>query len=221
MTFDNSVTEEFGWTAFGIGGSDFYIHPVVFREVARLGVKRILDIGSGVGGLAKVLTDRGYDMVGVEYDSAGVELSRKALPNIKFYHFGVEDDPLLLLREEGKAFDCVLSTEVIEHLYAPNLLLSYASAVLRDDGIIILTTPYHGYLKNLLISLVNGWDPHLCPYWLGGHIKFWSRKTLTEFLAANGFEVIRFRGCGRLPWLWKSMMISARKVPGTVAQKTS
>jgi 2-polyprenyl-3-methyl-5-hydroxy-6-metoxy-1,4-benzoquinol methylase len=201
----------FGWINSGIGGHQLYTFPVVLDELARSNVKRVLDIGSGNGVLCKILYDRGYDVVGVEYDVGGVEVARESFPEISFYNFGVEDNPAILLEKESKAFDCVISTEVIEHLYAPHLLLEYASKVLTDDGTLIITTPYHGYWKNLVISIFGKWDHHLEPTWLGGHIKFWSRRTLTYLLDENGFDVIRFRGFGRLPWLWKGMMITAQK----------
>jgi len=43
----------------------------------------------------------------------------------------------------------------------------------------------------------------------GGHIKFWSRATLTALLAEEGFTVAHFEGAGRLPYLWKSMVVVA------------
>jgi 2-polyprenyl-6-hydroxyphenyl methylase/3-demethylubiquinone-9 3-methyltransferase len=42
-------------------------------------------------------------------------------------------------------------------------------------------------------------------------VKFFSRATLTRLLEENSFEVERFRGIGRLPGLWKSMAIVARR----------
>jgi 2-polyprenyl-3-methyl-5-hydroxy-6-metoxy-1,4-benzoquinol methylase len=107
--------------------------------------------------------------------------------------------------------DAVVSTEVIEHLFSPHLLPIYAFKVLNSKGYIILTTPYHGYLKNLLLSLFGKWDKHHTPLWHGGHIKFWSRATLTQLLSENGFKVIGFSGVGRVPYLWKSMVIVAQK----------
>jgi 2-polyprenyl-6-hydroxyphenyl methylase/3-demethylubiquinone-9 3-methyltransferase len=67
-------------------------------------------------------------------------------------------------------------------------------------------------LKNLALSIANKWDFHHTPLWHGGHIKFWSRKTLSQLLTEGGFEVVGFHGVGRLPLLWKSMVIVARKV---------
>ena len=67
-----------------------------------------------------------------------------------------------------------------------------------------------GYL-NILICLLNRFDNHFDPLWDGSHIEFWSSKTLSRLLIEAGFCNIRFRGAGRLPFLWKSMVIAAEK----------
>lgn len=74
----------------------------------------------------------------------------------------------------------------------------------------IISTPYHGYLKNLVLSLLGQMDYHFHVLWDGGHIKFWSKKTLTKLLEEQGVEDIEFRGCGRFPFLWKSMVLRGR-----------
>ncbi len=48
------------------------------------------------------------------------------------------------------------------------------------------------------------------PLWLGGHIKQWSKKTLTKILTDAGFTIIDFKGCGRFPHFWMSMIIKAK-----------
>jgi 2-polyprenyl-3-methyl-5-hydroxy-6-metoxy-1,4-benzoquinol methylase len=149
--------------------------------------------------------------VGVEYDAGGVEIAKCAYPEIPFYRFGVQDDPQKLLEYE-KPFDAVVSTEVIEHLFSPHLLPRYAAATLKSGGFLIISTPYHGYIKNLALSVFDAWDKHHAPLWHGGHIKFWSRRTLARLLSDNGFEVIGFSGVGRVPYLWKSMVLVARKI---------
>jgi len=75
----------------------------------------------------------------------------------------------------------------------------------------VRVTPYHGYLKNLVISLVGGWDRHFQVERDGGHIKFFSKRTLRRMAEAVGFRNLRFQGAGRLPWLWKSMILVAQK----------
>jgi 2-polyprenyl-3-methyl-5-hydroxy-6-metoxy-1,4-benzoquinol methylase len=105
----------------------------------------------------------------------------------------------------------VVSTEVIEHCYAPRLWVSAAFTASRPGGVLIASTPYHGYLKNLALAASGKFDAHFTALWDGGHIKFWSRHTLTSLLAEVGVEVMAFRGADRWPWLWKSMLIVARK----------
>ena len=105
----------------------------------------------------------------------------------------------------------VIASEVIEHLYCPADLIETAKGVLRKGGYLLVTTPYHGYLKNLALALMNAFDNHFNPLWDGGHIKFFSIKTLSQLLEINSFEVIRFNFFGRLPWLWKSMICLARR----------
>ena len=204
----NSV-QDYGWT-LGEPYSFGYISPRILQLLAKLGVKRILDVGSGNGRLCSAMDAAGHQVVGVEYDKNGVELATKAYPKIPFYNFGVQDDPALLLVHEDN-FDAVVSTEVIEHLFSPHLLPEYAHRCLRDDGYLILTTPYHGYLKNLALSILDKWDFHHHPYLHGGHVKFWSRKTLSQLLSEHGFRVIGFSGIGRVPYLWKSMVLVAQK----------
>ncbi|MBI4726237.1 hypothetical protein HY768_03260 [candidate division TA06 bacterium] len=75
----------------------------------------------------------------------------------------------------------------------------------------MLTTPYHGYWKNLAIALFNQWDFHHTVNWQGGHIKFFSPRTLRSLLEEAGFKNIEFKYAGRFPLLWKSMIAIARK----------
>ena len=105
--------------------------------------------------------------------------------------------------------DVVVSSEVIEHLYSPQRFLVNVGLTLRSGGSIVLTTPYHGYLKNLALSLANAWDKHHTVAWEGGHIKFFSEKTLTAMLREAGYEQVVFSNAGRMLWLWKSMVCRA------------
>jgi 2-polyprenyl-3-methyl-5-hydroxy-6-metoxy-1,4-benzoquinol methylase len=182
----------------------------VLHVIARLKARRVLDLGAGNGALCGLLKKEGYSVAGCEYDAKGVEIARATYPEVPFYQYGVQDDPADLLAAEGK-FDLVVSTEVIEHLFSPHHLPIFAARVLQDGGHLVVSTPYHGYLKNLLLSIFNKWDFHHSPLWHGGHIKFWSRQTLSKLLEENGFEVLEFRGVGRVAYLWKSMVLVCRK----------
>ncbi|HJO35369.1 MAG TPA: class I SAM-dependent methyltransferase [Gammaproteobacteria bacterium] len=173
--------------------------------------RRVLDLGAGNGALCHELAAAGYEVVGVEPDAAGMEIASRRNAGARFYQLAVDDPPDAVLADSPDGFDAVVSTEVIEHLYAPRQLAAFTHAVLHDQGHLVLTTPYHGYLKNLAIAVTNGWDHHADPLWDGGHIKLFSRRTIARLLTEAGFRIVHFGGVGRLPYLWKSMTVVAAK----------
>ncbi len=80
-----------------------------------------------------------------------------------------------------------------------------------QGGAAVVSTPYHGYWKNLALAVSGKMDAHFTALWDHGHIKFWSEKTLRVLLEEAGFRDIRFRRVGRVPALAKSMIAVARK----------
>ncbi len=164
----------------------------------------ILDLGCGNGAITNLLAEKGHTVTGVDASESGIEIARTS-GKAKFV-VGSVYDPMDL----GQV-DCVVSLEVLEHLYRPLALFEKAYASLRPGGMFILSTPYHGYFKNLALSLWGAWDRHHDVASDGGHIKFFSRVTLETMARAAGFQVVEFRGAGRLPYIWKSMVVSLRK----------
>jgi len=184
-----------------------YLWSPVVAALRAQQASTILDLGCGNGAFVSHLENLGFDVIGCDPSEDGIRIAREAVPKAGFHRLGVYDDPALL---KESRFDAVVALEVIEHLYAPRALLRFARALLKPSGVLLATTPYHGYLKNLVLSLVNGWDRHWDPRWDGGHIKFWSRATLEALMMEENFRPIGFEGAGRVPLLWKSMIVSAR-----------
>jgi len=152
---------------------------------------------------------RGYAVTGIDLAEAGIQIARQSCPSGKFAVLPASRD--LLKRLDEEPFDFVYSLEVIEHLYDPRGFLEGCFASVKSGGLFVCSTPYHGYAKNLLMSLAGGWDKHANPLFDGGHIKFFSRGTLSSLMAEAGFRNLKFSGAGRLPYLWKSMIISGVK----------
>lgn len=173
----------------------------------------ILDLGCGNGAFANTLIQKGLDVYGTDASTEGIAQAKKIHPRRFFVqNVDTQELPPVLSR---KRFKTIVSTEVIEHLYDPRTFVALAKQILLKNGggDFILSTPYHGYLKNLTISLTDKWDTHANPLWDGGHIKLWSKKTLTALLKEQGFKITNFVGCGRFPYLWKSMVIKASISP--------
>jgi 2-polyprenyl-3-methyl-5-hydroxy-6-metoxy-1,4-benzoquinol methylase len=170
---------------------------------------RVLDVGCGNGATAGVFLSMGCDVVGIDLSETGIHLARRTYPAGRFEVLPA--DAQILERLHCEPFDLAVSTEVVEHLYDPRSYVAGCYKAVRPGGRFICSTPYHGYVKNLAISLVGRWDRHMNPLWDGGHIKLWSRRTLNQLLLDSGFRGLRFRGVGRFPFLWMTMLISADK----------
>ena len=197
--------------------SDTYIphhHRYLFDPLHQRLDKRknqyILDLGCGNGYYALELIKRGFNVYGTDASEQGIQSAKLTCPE-RFFLQNLEEDAL---PEPLRAipFDTIISTEVIEHLYNPVEFLKFCHKILQKNGggTLLISTPYNGYVKNIALSVAGKWDFHLDPLWVGGHIKYWSKKTLERGLALAGFEVNKFVGCGRLPYLWKSMLIEAK-----------
>ena len=146
-------------------------------------------------------------MTGVDPSKEGIVQANAQYSNIKLYEGSAYDD----LAQKYGQFPVVISLEVVEHVYYPRPYAATLYSLLQPGGIAIISTPYHGYFKNLVLSLTGKMDSHFTALWDYGHIKFWSMKTLSCLLTEAGFVDIRFERVGRIPVLAKSMIAIARK----------
>lgn len=173
----------------------------------------VLDAGCGGGDFAEGLKENGYRVYGIDLNKSAIRAAQ-ARGVGTFVLSSLYDDMLHPFRLSH--FDAVISVETIEHLYSPRLFLSRANDALRPGGLLVITTPYWGYLKNLALALTNRTDKALTVLWDGGHIKHFSRATLTKMASEAGFEVVAFEGCGEgiralTPYLWNGMLMVFQK----------
>jgi 2-polyprenyl-3-methyl-5-hydroxy-6-metoxy-1,4-benzoquinol methylase len=200
---------EFDWQteAAGNGASGEKLTRVFVELVKKLdGIQSICDLGCGNGHISGRLAALGYHVTGVDGSVSGIQIARRTYPGGEFVHALIDRDLNL-----GQ-FDLVISSDVIEHLYRPSDLLEAAVSQLKPNGQILLGTPYHGYLKNLVLAATGKMDAHFSALHDGGHIKFFSVSTLSRLMRSHGFDDLSFTFYGRAPRLWKNMICHARKL---------
>lgn len=189
--------------------SDYLWKPIlkILQNQSIVSIEKIFEIGCGNGATANMLSKNGYVVTGIDTSQSGIKIANRKYPEIRLIYGSVYDELVSLYG----TFPAVISLEVIEHLYSPRHFVKNVFNLLDDGGIGIISTPYHGYWKNLTMAISGKLDGHYTALWDGGHIKFWSMKTLRTLLEEAGFNDITFVTVGRIPVLAKSMIAIVKK----------
>lgn len=131
------------------------LHTInLIEEVLPVGAK-ILDVAAAQGNFSLTLAERGYcvtwndlredlaDYVKLKYEKGKIEFAPGDV-----FKLGFKED-----------FDCVLITEIIEHVAHPDEFLRKISSMVRPGGYIVMTTPNGAYVRNNLPRFSDCPDP--------------------------------------------------------------
>lgn len=212
---EHSEISGYQWDDADLTCAHAYLLPTVTRELARLrralgdaaGGGRLFDLGCGNGSVANELAKQGWQVTGVDPSAQGITQANARYPHLALHEGSAYED----LAARFGQFAVAVSLEVVEHVYNPRRYAATLFALLQPGGTAIVSTPYHGYWKNLALAISGRMDAHFTALWDHGHIKFWSIKTLSALLREAGFVDIRFERVGRVPALAKSMIAIARR----------
>jgi 2-polyprenyl-6-hydroxyphenyl methylase/3-demethylubiquinone-9 3-methyltransferase len=165
---------------------------------------RVLDLGCGTGRFTALMTEAGYRVTAADVSAEAISVARTNAPDC---------ETLLLQPDEqmplpSGTFDAVWASEVIEHLVDVGQFAKDVFRVLRPGGSWILTTPFHGVAKNLLIALLK-FDRHFDPG--GPHLRFFDRRGLDRVIRSAGFQPILCRGIGRCWPIYRNFFAVAQR----------
>ncbi|MFT3825798.1 MAG: class I SAM-dependent methyltransferase [Chitinophagaceae bacterium] len=104
--------------------------------------KKVLDIASGEGYGSNLLASVAADVTGIDISEDAISVAKKKYQknNLKFVQGSATQIPI-----ESKVMDVVVSFETIEHLVEQEQLLSEFKRVLKDDGVLIISSPAKEY----------------------------------------------------------------------------
>jgi len=130
--------------------------------------KEILDVGCGACLLSKKLLEKGYDITVIDNDSKAIEIARKK--GIVGFKADICD------WKTDKKFDCVVISDVLEHVEDDRFVIGKIYAMLKPRGCLILNVPSYKFLFGKHdISL--------------GHKRRYSDSELRSKLEESGFKI--------------------------------
>jgi 2-polyprenyl-3-methyl-5-hydroxy-6-metoxy-1,4-benzoquinol methylase len=148
----------------------------------------VLDIGAGPGILGQHLRDkRACTVDGIE---GNPEAARHAEPFYRTLVVGNLESARLSELFGGRKYDAIICADVLEHLRDPSYVLAQLSALLTDEGRILISLPNVAY-AGVIAELLDG-DFRYRPDGLldRTHVRFFARRTLTRWLDEHGLRVV-------------------------------
>jgi ubiquinone/menaquinone biosynthesis C-methylase UbiE len=176
------------WHFWFVGRRDL-IDRLLDRHAPVAG-QRVLDLGCGTGRNLELGSVRGWRMVGLDARPEGLASARLHRPSSLLIR---ADATRLPLRD--RTFEGVLLLDVLEHA-DEGLLLAEVERILRPRGWAVVLVP-------ALPSLWSYRDR------AAGHLRRYTRRSLTAALAAARLQVVesRYYQCLLLPLVWCTRML--------------
>lgn len=147
---------------------------------------RVLDLGCSQGLLARPLREKGVRTTGVDIGPPE-EISR----DLEGYHRHDLEEPLEL--PEGRVFDFVVISDVIEHVLNRQQLLRSARRHLKPEGRLLISTPNVAIWFYRLSLLVGRFEYGPRGVLDETHVHLFTRSTFRREVERGGFRIRRQR----------------------------
>jgi 2-polyprenyl-3-methyl-5-hydroxy-6-metoxy-1,4-benzoquinol methylase len=148
---------------------------------------RVLEVGCSTGYVTEHLVAAGNTVVGVEIDPEAAQLAERFAERVH-----VADLDLVRVSSiEHERFDVIVLGDVLEHLRDPATTLRDLTTLLAPRGRMVISVPNVAHADMRLLLLEGRWTYQDTGLLDRTHLRFFTRESLREFLAANGLTATR------------------------------
>lgn len=147
-------------------------------------ITSLLEIGCGEGALGALVKERQRcRVVGIELDRAAAAVAARRLDDV------YTGDVRHLLDIIDERFDCVVGSEIVEHVDDPWTLLAALRRVTRPGGHLVMSVPNIANASVILDLLRGRFDYAYIGLTCAGHLRFFTRKSIGELLDIAGWTL--------------------------------
>lgn len=163
----------------------------------------VLDIGCGNGLLLFQFRHRYRNLIGIEYSGMRLEQAKVNLEGLSFSGLKGSAEHIELASD---SVDRIVSADTIEHIPDVYAAASEMYRVLKPGGFLVINTPNIAFIKKRLLLLGGRFPSTSQPneglgsdiMFDGGHLHYFTFRSLTLLLERAGFCVQQRMGYGKL-----------------------
>jgi 2-polyprenyl-3-methyl-5-hydroxy-6-metoxy-1,4-benzoquinol methylase len=166
----------------------------------------LLDVGCATGFFLEAARDKGWNVRGLEISEYASAYARREL------HLEVESGSITTLNRDYPKFDVITLWDTIEHLDRPDIALANVRRMMREGGVLALSTGDYGSLLRRLSG--KRWRLFADPT----HNFFFDERTIKRLLSQAGYRIIRLVRRGK--WVSLAMILHQSGLPVAVRDTT-
>lgn len=168
----------------GFSHKTHYNYFKLFKKVLPESGGKILDLGCGDGKLLLILRKLGFEVVGLDIAQSFVD--RAMLYSGCKVFCGSADNMIMFKDNE---FDCVICTEVLEHIVSPYKSLFEINRILKLNGTSIISSPNAHHIVRIMrpLHFVKG-------ELISKHINCFDLTQWKTLFLMCGFKLIWYKG---------------------------
>ncbi len=153
---------------------------------------KLLDIGCGDGTLGYFAKNNYNEVYGVDVSDIALKIAKGRGIITRKVNINEESLPF-----EADYFDAVTCLDVLEHVFEPEDLIKESSRVLKEGGIVVISTPNIRYWHHLYDLAFRGIFPKTSgdkEHYDGGHLHYFTFGDIEILLEKRGFKVLQMSG---------------------------
>lgn len=148
------------------------LHQAIIKKIDA-NAQLILDAGCGNGWLAQYFLNKNKKIISMDIS---IENPLKALQSFPGENHAALTADVFHLPLKNNSVDCIVASEIIEHVYDPNLFVKKLVDILKPGGKLIITTPYNEKIEYFLCVHCNLPTPK------NAHLHSFNKKNITAIL---------------------------------------
>ena len=172
-----------------------YYELIAEKFISEIGKKEkihLLDVGAGRGEFMQACLSF------PQIECTGIEVSKSSIDYAKEKGLEITDKLLSELISEGKVYDGICLSAVLEHVHDPLIFLSEISSLLKKGGALYIDCPREPNLLMLVGNFVNKITGssavyNLQPTWEPYHVYGFNPKSLRIILGKNNIKITNIR----------------------------